>query len=626
METQGISPKEGKLSPTTSSADTPKLADEPPSWDQLVAKAAVTTNPKPSILLHRTPEPGKNKSKNEFSNADLAEKMSGAPGPNRPFTEPNIAEETTPPDQNPPTSDSTSTREEKPILGEEVIDMMQGSDGRWTTEPEKRPLGRKILRAVGNGVKAWAQNLDFRGKDKAWAIGMGVGVAESAAITFLMPAGPAKGLIKAGINALVLQGYYFGTNRIYGVHKSAVQRRYTGEGLTGRLAKIQENKESADEKMKNFFHGISAGAVYGSFGGLALSIGISAVTEMGVNLPEVKLPGIPKIGIPEIPKVNIPGVPHIEMPKIPDSEQVGQLIEGVKEKTTGISGEIHKGINEIKSLLGQPNTEIPADKAAEIANKVAKIEALQKVSDLVNSPDNPAAAAVGAHLNYTNDMVNQVLAAQHINPTSLSAQDYEALRLAVQHGLEAQSNNSFAAAAEEVASFDANNAGDVSHVLDRGKEIFENSLSDPTKQELFRHIAEQTLSAQQETHTAIIDHLIAAIPADHITSVDLGPGMTATQLLEDHGYTNVYDPVVLGEHVIVNYPLVDNMWGNMAQSYGWSEHFPISLPELDQLIAAAKNGDPEAILKLQKLQPATLRALHWLPVGGKFKILSPSNN
>lgn len=137
----------------------------------------------------------------------------------------------------------------------------------------RKPSGGEFKQAIGIGLRNWAKNLNPIGKDRAWVLGAAVGGIEG---LLVMAAGPipGKGFIKAGANAAAMQGFWAVSRwgRMRG--EKRIRERFSGDedGLKRQLTEYEERYARASGRMRNFFAGVSAGAVYGSAFGLGLEM------------------------------------------------------------------------------------------------------------------------------------------------------------------------------------------------------------------------------------------------------------------------------------------------------------------------------------------------------------------
>lgn len=103
---------------------------------------------------------------------------------------------------------------------------------------------------------------------------------------------------------------------------------------------------------------------------------------------------------------------------------------------------------------------------------------------------------------------------------------------------------------------------------------------------------------------------------DWFSDVVLDRGATAGKLL-NLSWTAA-DAPVMGANIAANYDLLTDMWGNMAKVHPdllANGSFPVSLSELNDLVAKAEAGDELAMRKLRK-------ALYWIPAGSKFRAVA----
>jgi hypothetical protein len=105
---------------------------------------------------------------------------------------------------------------------------------------------------------------------------------------------------------------------------------------------------------------------------------------------------------------------------------------------------------------------------------------------------------------------------------------------------------------------------------------------------------------------------------DLTQTLEIGHGDTIGQIFVDHGHTVTWgapDADLFGTHLYANYDILQEMHNRIAEAGVAVEAFPAK-EEIAGLIRAATGGDPVAIHRLTE-------ALHWIPTGGNFNLLTP---
>lgn len=103
-----------------------------------------------------------------------------------------------------------------------------------------------------------------------------------------------------------------------------------------------------------------------------------------------------------------------------------------------------------------------------------------------------------------------------------------------------------------------------------------------------------------------------------VNSVEISQGDTIGQLLTDGGYDIDWGPdnaQVFGAHIEANYDMLQGMNEQVAAAGISVEDFPTQ-GEISTLVSQARAGDAVAMHRLTE-------AMHWIPTGGEFTILSP---
>lgn len=266
-----------------------------------------------------------------------------------------------------------------------------------------------------------------------------------------------------------------------------------------------------------------------------------------------------------------------------------------------------------RPVVGPDQFTPPAYEPPAAVTTVAK-DSLEKLlaanPDLAKAP----AALVGEYLNQTDIATQEALTQARIDPSQLSADSYEKIRMAVQHKLEGAAQSQFENLAGQTTNPDV-----IAHSL---REEFVRIIDTPKFHESLVDTAKAHLENHQIDHGRLMESVAQEIikPESLAEEVVLKRGDTVYQLLIDHGHSvnlGTADAEVLGAHIAANHDLLNNFWGQMASSGNLPEgfHYPADLAEISDLVEKAKNGDAQALQKLKD-------ALHWVPAGQKFKILS----
>ncbi|MEX0621513.1 MAG: hypothetical protein WD187_00760 [Candidatus Woykebacteria bacterium] len=101
-------------------------------------------------------------------------------------------------------------------------------------------------------------------------------------------------------------------------------------------------------------------------------------------------------------------------------------------------------------------------------------------------------------------------------------------------------------------------------------------------------------------------------------SVEIPQGTTVGELLANSGHSIDWGPdnaQLFGAHIQANYDMLQEMHTNVAASGIPVEDFPTQA-EIATLVTQAEAGDPVAMHQLTE-------ALHWVPAGGNFNVLTP---
>ncbi|MDP3724452.1 MAG: hypothetical protein Q8R11_02335, partial [bacterium] len=118
--------------------------------------------------------------------------------------------------------------------------------------------------------------------------------------------------------------------------------------------------------------------------------------------------------------------------------------------------------------------------------------------------------------------------------------------------------------------------------------------------------------------------LLGQLPVDMVKEVDIPADSTVSNILVNNGYAITWTPAdadVWVSHIAVNHPMLHAFWDQMVAAGHATGEFPIAdLDELKELLEQAKSED---IGIASAAQRKLIAALHWIPAGGKFKVLTP---
>lgn len=567
--------------------------------------------------------------------------------------------------------------------------------------PEKRSRYKRLGSIFWGMAVNWGKNLDFRGKDKAWLIGMGMGAGIGVASNFWVAPGMDR-LIVSGTKFAASQSVYAVTKGAYALEKSRLNKQVTGEDLSRRLEEIERRRSRAMKLIGNFMLGMSAGTTYTSITGIGLGtaehflktslfpyVDTKAIAEKVINKAKDKMP---EVGMPDV---------KLEMP------DVGAEFRGVTDKIGGKIQEVVTG--------GEPP--VAPDAAAGFGETfVPTRESLETLTQTKEYQDS-IAAAVGNHLDLTDQAVNEAIKGMGVDPAKVSQQTFEHARQLVQHKMEEDANHYFNPAnypdfdfsgrpmplAELKEAFTQNFDNYTSTPGRMGalqffassdlRESFVSEMvsSDPFKQSVAAAVGahldtvtnntvNEVLAARgldpnklspealQKMHDALRHQMenYANFRFDSAAETAVGRGILDTQAVAAEGnklFANFLNlpqahdqlvktatealgqptqipsfdlsslsPADLTEQIIPNNTTVGHMLFEAGMQTGWgadnAELFaaeiaanydllgsPIPLSELKSLVAAAQNGDVEALKKLHA-------ALRLIPAGSKFNILS----
>lgn len=326
-------------------------------------------------------------------------------------------------------------------------------------EPALTPERRRWYQGLGSmfwGMAVnWGKNLDFRGKDEAWVIGMGMGAGIGVASNFLVAPGVDR-LILSGTRFAASQSVYAVTKGAYALEKSRLNRQVTGEDLSRRLEEIEKRRSRALKLIGNFMLGMSAGTTYTSLTGATLG---AAEHFLGARLPDINVGSIAEKVVNKVKEAKLPevGMPEVKL-EMPD---VGAGVRGVIDKIGSTIQEAETG--------GEP--------------LVQTREALETLTQTKEYQDS-IAAVVGNRLDLTDQVVNEAIK-NMVDPTKVSKQAFEHARYMVQHEMERQANISF-----NPANYNFDFSGKpISWMKEGFAQNFDSNISDPNVTRYLQDIA-----------------------------------------------------------------------------------------------------------------------------------------
>ena len=210
---------------------------------------------------------------------------------------------------------------------------------------------------------------------------------------------------------------------------------------------------------------------------------------------------------------------------------------------------------------------------------------------------------VGEHLNLTDQAVSEALKAQGLDPSQVSDQVYEQMRLAAQHQLEAAGNESFAQAVKETA---LNGQIDYSHAAERGTQLFNEAVTQSGQHDRLVQAAHDVLNQQvsadnqiHETIQNVVNNLSPEEKAAHL----IRSGETFSHLAAQSGHSLSFEPNptnadYLGAHALANFDKISNFHAQVTNAIGTPSHLPFGQAELPGIIEQARAGDQTAMSKL----------------------------
>lgn len=346
----------------------------------------------------------------------------------------------------------------------------------------------------------WAKNLDPRGKDKAWLIGMGLGTGYGLALNLAVPPG-ADRLVASAVKFAASQALYTGIKG-YNAYERAIltnrgRRHHASETeINEALERVELRRSRAVKFIRNFGLGMAAGATYTSITGAGLGAAehflgarmpdvfgaAGKLAEAGISKAKETIESPPQIGLPEVklPEVSLP------QPELPD--------------VFGAAGK------KFQEITGGDTTAAPPLEAAPAA-PVAPATPTPEVPPVPTVNQEAIAAAVGAHLDVSNQMVDKAIENMGFDPKDISQQAYEQARLAVQHDM------------EDAANFYFDPAVRTTEIATR---VFEQSITDPNGMAAMQQIAEAGLKnslLEEMTGSDSFREAAAAAVGSHLDTV-----------------------------------------------------------------------------------------------------------
>lgn len=454
--------------------------------------------------------------------------------------------------------------------------------------PQKRELLKKIGGGLKVGFKHWAQNLDPRGKDRVWVAGALFGVNETLFFTILAPL-PGSSWVKAGINLAVSQGVYAGARVWHNRMIAGIEKDYRGKDLSQdedlaqirekRLANVESSYIRADAALKNFFMGVSAGATYTSAGVLLYSLGPEVAKSLGFN---INLPSLDSIHSATDTSTTTTQETAPAKPTAAASleeAKTGDRVPGASSPATSSPG--------AQAAPAFLSTEVAA-KAARVSTEDVLGKTVSRISEVQHlDPDvskivdealrQNAAALVGEHLAKTNEVANEAIKAMGVNPSQLSQQIFEQVRMTVQEEMQSQATVSF-------ASVTSNN---VQEVIQQGQAAFSEVLNTNAFHDQLLNEAKTTLIKETLKEKA------ASMVGEHLGV----PTAVLDRAIENAGH----DPSQLSEQVYEG--IRQNIQGEIEkQVNAFDQNFDYSTAvssgaKIDEIVAQAKTSFAESVEK-----------------------------
>lgn len=491
-----------------------------------------------------------------------------------------------------------------------------------------RPFAQKVRAGVTEATTAWWENVNpaqIRNKDLAWRIGLVVGLAESAAFTFLVPI-PGSGLVKGAVNTAVTQGAFFGARALH---------------------------INAEDWIKNIAKGVSAGGLY-----LSLPSGI-AKELIGVAVPDVT----------KVPDAILGAVRAIRAPSLPTLPDVTKAPAAVRDATVGFFKTAWDRVsrtwnaardtearmyNEALRRVGlraekdiappaappvtrpeipptqplpaepvlqpevvtsQPPVAVPTD--VEPAKPVIEIaiSKMEQNKDFMNS----LAANVDEKLPVENEVIVKALVNQGLSVHDLSPEALQSARAAVQNALENQVNTSGSEVLQTIVSgspdIDISSEAAVNLAKKATKANFEAWLDSSVGQDKLMEAVQDTLS-QQVAIMPSAGAKIAQFLAENQASSELftehivKPGETAGHLLLRMGADVRWDGTDWPAFALLNM-MNPVEFAELRTATGLS---PV---EFAELLKKFRNGDQQAYKIL-------IRHMGLIKAGSRVRLLTAS--
>lgn len=541
----------------------------------------------------------------------------------------------------------------------------------------RRPTLEELKQVAIVGWRNWKNNLDPRGKDKAWVLGVALGGAEGLAVMAIGPI-PGKGLVKAGINAAAMQGFWAASRwgKMRGEYK--IRNRFYGDELEERLKDYEEKYARGSQKMKNFFAGVSAGAVYGSALGLGLEM--AKVFPLGIHEAPIGTAGAPVEGaVDQAPDsgaqdTGVTGGDQAPSGDLTSGSEAGQVPPDVitpdtvpdavpPEPTTQISPNITpelpkavsaqpavsavppmpetinlpKGSNPWTEVKGYLHDSLDRDPSGpEIQEAVNKVLAENNIADAhAVQPGDLKIHEVNEYIHQlkgeqslpaVTEQVTNIKAAE-VGKVLSSAQD-EAVKKALEQSHFTLADVDQAAvdkahqAVQNALEIKANAVYDAAgSSAEAGQKAFESWLATDAAHSQLAETAQNAFVEQAREANIFTHQVSTALEATPNLYADqaIAHGTNVGQMLHDAGYQVTWtgaDAEMLGAHIAANHDMLAKMTHDMALNHNIPENpFSVGMTEIYDLVTKAQNGDQSALRRL-------FEALRYIPEGQKLRILN----
>ncbi len=523
------------------------------------------------------------------------------------------------------------------------------------TAEQKRFWRDKIWQGFTEpALKNWAENLVFwHKKDRWWYLGAATGTLQTAVLFSAL--GPMGGFAKAGINFAVAQGFYGGVRIHRALEAKGIREQVnydvSEDVIQERLRLLDEKNSRSGSRIRSFFAGISAAGTYGSFGGI-LGSALEQTTGLSLDVRQIttNLKVSEHAGGAVTKATAITPEPTAKAP-IAQTEP-GETPTPTAAATAGptVGPTRVPGIADGQTPTATPSPE-PSPTQAPFPTAVlstptpsgslldvTQMAEAQKIADeyIDKKFQEGISAVVGKHLDKVKETTDEMLRAKGVDPANLLPEQYEKVRLAMQHQFEAQANRDFGAGSPDTV---LQTPDDLANALKIGEAAYSKDLEVFTPENI-QAWADQPLSA--ELGQAIKDISIpttanpqsfdaiklmveshSSLPAGSVVDVPKIPsGTSVGQMMVNNGYnlTNWNSPAsveAFGAQIAANYDVLSDFWKQMevAGSLPKGTAFPIKdIGDLHTLIEKAKMGDNQSLQTLKD-------ALRWIPAGKKFSII-----